>query len=63
MANANKIPPCPISPNITPNKNGKTGIANNPGFTSPYLGVPYVLTISWKNTVKVFKGKCVGGFC
>ena len=27
-----KIPPCPISPNITPNKNGNTGIANNVGF-------------------------------
>jgi hypothetical protein len=40
MAKANKIPPCPISPNITPNKNGNTGIAKSPGFTSPYRGVP-----------------------
>jgi hypothetical protein len=38
--NNNRRPPCPISPNITPNKNGKKGIANRPGFISPYLGIP-----------------------
>jgi len=38
--------PCPISPNMTPNKNGKVIIVNSPGLTSLYLGTPYVLTIS-----------------
>ena len=43
---SNKInPPCPISPNITPNINGNVIIVNKPGFTSLYLGTPYSLTI------------------
>jgi len=34
MLTAKITPPCPISPNITPNKNGKIGIAYNAGLTS-----------------------------
>jgi len=33
MLNASKQPPCPISPNITPNKNGKIGMAYKAGLT------------------------------
>ena len=40
-----KIPPCPISPNINPNSYGNVTIVNKAGFTSPYLGTPYVSTI------------------
>jgi hypothetical protein len=29
-----------MSPNITPNKNGKKIIANIPGLISLYLGIP-----------------------
>ncbi len=33
-------PPCPISPNMTPKRNGKVTIANTAGFTSLYMGNP-----------------------
>ncbi len=32
--------PWAISPNITPNKNGKVAQVNKPGFISLYLGTP-----------------------
>lgn len=32
--------PCPTSPNISPNKNGKEITVNKPGLHSPYLGIP-----------------------
>lgn len=32
--------PCPTSPNIKPNKNGKEITVNNPGLASLYLGTP-----------------------
>ena len=41
-----KARPWPISPNITPNKNGKVTHVKNVGLTSLYIGIPYVLTIS-----------------
>ena len=34
------ITPCPISPNIIPNRNGKVITVNKAGFISPYLGNP-----------------------
>ncbi len=40
ILNASKQPPWPTSPNITPNKNGKIGIAYKAGLTSWYLGTP-----------------------
>jgi hypothetical protein len=43
--NANNIDPCPISPNITPNKNGNVIVVKIDGFISLYLGTPYVSTI------------------
>lgn len=46
MPMINHILPCPISPNITPNKKGKVTMAKTAGFTSLYIGIPYVLTIS-----------------
>jgi hypothetical protein len=38
--NANKIEPCIMSPNITPNKNGKVTQVNRPGLAYLYLGTP-----------------------
>ncbi|CAD8102493.1 unnamed protein product [Paramecium sonneborni] len=38
--------PCPISPNIIPNKNGNVIIVKSPGFISSYLGIPQVFTNS-----------------
>ena len=35
----NKAKPCPISPNMTPNKNGKVTIVKIPGLISLYLGI------------------------
>jgi len=35
-----KRPPCPISPNITPNKKGKVIKLNKEGLISLYLGTP-----------------------
>ena len=32
--------PCPMSPNITPNKNGKVTCAKRAGLTSLYSGTP-----------------------
>ena len=37
--NVNKAKPWPISPNITPNKNGNVTIVNIPGFISLYFGI------------------------
>lgn len=31
--------PCPISPNITPKKNGKEIMVNTAGLISPYFGI------------------------
>lgn len=42
---ANRMAPCIISPNMTPNRNGKVMQVNNPGFAYLYLGMPYVSTI------------------
>ncbi len=42
----NKINPCPISPNIIPNKKGNVIIVNNPGLISLYFGIPYKLIIN-----------------
>ena len=33
-------PPCPISPNMTPNRKGNMTMVNIPGLTSLYLGIP-----------------------
>lgn len=38
--NKNRTKPWPISPNITPNRNGKVIIVNIPGFISLYRGTP-----------------------
>lgn len=38
--------PCPTSPYITPNKKGKVIIVKRAGFTSLWLGTPYVSTMS-----------------
>lgn len=38
--------PCPMSPNINPNRYGNVIIVNNPGLISLYLGIPYVSIIS-----------------
>ena len=54
-------PPWPMSPNITPNWKGKVMIVKMAGFTSWYLGTPYVSTICWKGAVKSFNWKYVGG--
>jgi hypothetical protein len=32
IENPKTTPPCPISPNITPNRKGKMGIAKRAGF-------------------------------
>jgi len=34
-----------MSPNITPNKNGKVTTVKTAGLNSRYQGIPYVLTI------------------
>ena len=39
--NAVSIDPAKISPNITPNKNGKVTAVNTPGLASLNLGVSY----------------------
>ena len=49
--NPRSAPPWPISPNITPKRKGNIGIANKAGLISWYLGIPYVLTISWNGAV------------
>jgi hypothetical protein len=36
----NSKSPCPMSPNITPNRNGKVIIVNKPGLTSLNRGTP-----------------------
>lgn len=59
---ASRTPPWPMSPNMTPNKKGNTGIAYSAGLTSWYRGIPYVLTIYWKGAVNSFNSKWVGGF-
>ena len=38
--NASNIAPCPISPNITPNKKGKVIVVKIDGFISLYRGTP-----------------------
>ena len=38
--NESKSKPCAISPNITPNKNGKVIIENIDGLISRYRGIP-----------------------
>lgn len=38
----NKIDPWAISPNMTPNKNGKVTKVKKPGLAYLYLGTPYV---------------------
>lgn len=40
IANVSNRPPCPISPNITPNLKGNIAMQNSPGLTSLYLGIP-----------------------
>ena len=35
-------------------------MAKQPGFTSPYRGVPYVFTSPWKPLVKSLVGRKVG---
>ena len=40
MDKSNNKLPCPISPNITPNKKGNVTIVKRPGFASLYLGIP-----------------------
>jgi hypothetical protein len=47
-----------MSPYITPYKNGKVTIVNNPGLTSLYLGVPIYLFLNLeffilKNTISI----------
>jgi hypothetical protein len=42
---ANKTSPWPISPNMTPKKNGKVTVVNIVGLISLYRGTPYVSVI------------------
>lgn len=60
--NKNKISPWPISPNITPNKNGKVTVVNSEGLAYRYLAIPYVSTTSCADRVKEFRSKRVGFF-
>jgi hypothetical protein len=46
-AQINRTLPCPMSPNIIPNKNGKVTVVKKAGLISLYEGMPYVSTISW----------------
>jgi hypothetical protein len=39
--------PWPMSPNITPNRNGNVTEVKKAGFNSLYEGTPYVFTIRW----------------
>ena len=41
----NRIEPCAISPNITPNKKGNVTVVNKEGLIYLYRGTPYVSTI------------------
>jgi hypothetical protein len=40
IPNKNSSPPCNISPNITPKKNGKVIIVKIAGLISLYRGIP-----------------------
>lgn len=53
----NRMRPCPMSPNITPNKNGKVTILNTFGLISLYHGIPYVSTVDWNCDVNSFNSK------
>jgi len=46
--------PCPMSPNMTPNKNGNVTHVKIPGFASLYRETPYVYTIYCADLVKEF---------
>lgn len=60
--NKNNKNPCPMSPNITPNKKGKVTVVNNDGLASRYLATPYVSTIYWAERVYEFFWNNVGFF-
>mmetsp|Transcript_13462 Transcript_13462/g.22965 ORF Transcript_13462/g.22965 Transcript_13462/m.22965 type:complete len:412 (+) Transcript_13462:1043-2278(+) len=62
-ASANKAirMPCPISPNITANKNGKVITRKGAGFTSWYSATPYASTMLWNTSVNLLSWKYVGG--
>jgi hypothetical protein len=53
-------PPCPMSPYITPKRNGKVAAVKRAGFASRYRGIPYVFTNSWNAYVYLFTVKWVG---
>ena len=55
-----RIEPWPISPNMTPKKNGNVAIVKDAGFASLYYGTPYVSTINWKLAVASFVLTYVG---
>lgn len=40
IENTNSIEPCIMSPNMTPNRNGKVTIVKIAGLTSLYMGIP-----------------------
>jgi hypothetical protein len=52
--NEARIEPWPMSPNMTPKKNGNVAIVTEAGFASLYYGIPYVSTINWKLAVASF---------
>jgi len=41
---ASIMAPCPTSPNMTANRNGKVAMVNTAGFTSRYRAMPYAST-------------------
>src|SRR6266702_5879085 len=55
------IDPCPMSPNMTANKNGKVMTAKRPGLTSWYVAMPYESMIAGKACVNLFVRWNVGG--
>ncbi len=60
LPNAKTISPCPMSPNITPNKKGNVIFVNSAGLISLYLGTPYVSTIYCAGLVKSLRTNEVG---
>lgn len=53
--------PCPMSPNMTANRNGNVTTVNRPGLTSWYDPIPYASMMFWNPSVNLFVRWNVGG--